>query len=371
MRTTAALAAGLVTAVGVTAVGVTALARRRAAARGVDSPVPEITPAPPPPLEGRPRTVLADDGVELHVEEHGPGDAAATFVLVHGYTQGGALWAGQVRDLLAARGDLKVVVYDHRGHGRSGRTTRPAASIEQLGRDLAHVLDAVAPRGPVLVGGHSMGGMTVLALAEQYPDLFGDRVVGVALVGTSSGGLSEVTWGLPRLVSPLFKKLLPVLNEKACRDELAGKPRTQVKRFESFVNFGTGADPADVRAVLEVQAGCSAETMAFFLPTFSDHDRVKALEALAEVPAVVLVGEQDRLCPVAHSRALVAALPRGELVVYPGAGHMVHLERRPEVSRHLVELVGRALARAPGQPASASRSASRETPLTRSSSPRA
>lgn len=204
----------------------------------------------------------------------------------------------------------------------------------------------MAPSGPVLLGGHSMGGMTVMALAEQYPGLFDDRVVGTAFVGTSSGRLSEVTWGLPRAVSPLFKRLLPVLNAKAYRAERKGKPRTQIKRFESFVNFGPGADPADVRTVLEVQAGCSAETMAFFLPTFSGHDRATALEALAEVPAVVLVGEQDRLCPVAHSRALVAALPQGELVVYPGAGHMVHLERRPEVSRHLAELVDRALERA-------------------------
>jgi pimeloyl-ACP methyl ester carboxylesterase len=254
-------------------------ARRRAAARGVDSPAPEATPTPPGPLVGRESTVRTEDGVVLHVEEHGPTGAAATFVLAHGYTQASALWAGQVRDLLAARRDLKVVVYDHRGHGRSGRTPREADTL------------------------------------EQHPDVVRDRVAGVAFVGTSSVGLASVTWGLPGPVGPLLTRLLHV-----------------------------------------------------FSPTFSAHARATALGALAHLPALVLVGESDRLCPMAHSRSIAVALPEAELVVYPGAGHMVQLERRPEVSRQLVRLVERAL---PGYSASASRSASRDTPLTRSSSPKA
>jgi pimeloyl-ACP methyl ester carboxylesterase len=290
-------------------------ARRRAGARGVDSPAPEATPTPPGPLVGRESTVRTEDGVVLHVEEHGPTGAAATFVLAHGYTQASSLWAGQVRDLLAARDDLKVIVYDHRGHGRSGRTPGEAATLEQLGRDLAAVIEATAPSGPVLLGGHSMGGMTLMSFAEQHPDVVRDRVAGVAFVGTSSGGLASVTWGLPGPVGPLFTRLLHV-----------------------------------------------------FSPTFSAHDRATALGALAHLPALVLVGESDRLCPVAHSRSIAVALPEAELVVYPGAGHMVHLERRPEVSRQLLRLVERAL---PGYSASASRSASRDTPLTRSSSPKA
>lgn len=337
-RSTALVAAGL-------AGSAVVVARRRAAARGVDNPAPEHVPAPPPPLVGRERTVVAEDGVALHVEEHGPPDAAATFVLAHGYTQASSLWASQVRDLLAARDDLKVVVYDQRGHGRSGRTTRQAATLEQLGRDLAAVVDATAPTGPLLLGGHSMGGMTVMAYAEQHPDLVRARVAGVAFVGTSAGGLREASWGLPRALAPAFRRALPVLNAAACAAERRGRPRKQVAFFESFLNFGPAADPADVRAVLEVQAGCTAETLHFFLATFSDHDRAHALEALREASAVVLVGETDRLCPVQHSRTIAAALPRSELAVYPGAGHMVHLERRPEVSRRLVDLVERALDR--------------------------
>jgi pimeloyl-ACP methyl ester carboxylesterase len=335
MRTTT-LAAGLAVAAGAALV----VARKRAADRSAHPAEPRTSVTPLP--EGRERTLHTEDGIALHVEEFGAEQPAATVVLAHGYVQSSRLWAGQVRDLLHARPDLKVVTYDHSGHGRSGRTTRERATIEHLGRDMAHVIDAVAPAGPVIVGGHSMGGMTLMALAEQRPELFGDRIVGVAFVATSSGGLDAVTWGLPAPVARLVKKVLPAMNERAYRAELAGKQRT-LSPVEAKLIFGKGADPEDVRTALEVQGACSAETVAFFLATFSDHDRVEALGALADVPALVAVGDKDLLCPLEHSRIIADALPLADFAVYPGAGHMVQLERRPEVSRRLLDLVARAV----------------------------
>ena len=317
-----------------------AVRRRRAAADEVPGEPPVRLAEPP---VGRERTVVTEDGVELHVCEHGAQDRpTATVVLAHGYVQSSRLWAGQVRDLVEARPDLRVVVYDHRGHGRSGRTARERATLEQLARDLATVLDAVAPDGPVVLGGHSMGGMTLMALAEQRPELFGDRVVGVAFVGTSSGGLADVTWGLPPALARVARGVLPKLNEKAVQAELAGKARA-VGAADAFLIFPRSADRALVHEALEVHRECSAETVAAFLPTFSDHDRREALAALAEVPTVVVVGDADRLCPLPHSLALADALPTSELTVFPGVGHMVHMERRAEVSRLLLSLVDRAL----------------------------
>ena len=264
-------------------------------------------------------------------------------MLAHGYVQSSRLWAGQVRDLVDTRPDLRVVTYDHRGHGRSGRTERERATLQQLGRDLARVLDAVAPDGPVVLAGHSMGGMTLMALAEEQPELFAGRVVGAAFVGTSAGELDAVTHGLPRPVARVVRRAMPALNEAAVRAELRGRTRL-VGAADAFLIFPRTADRGLVREALDVHRECSAETVAAFLSTFSDHDRRAALSALAHVPTVVLAGDQDRLCPVEHSRAIAAALPGSELVVYPGVGHMVHLERRAEVSAHLVRLVDRALA---------------------------
>jgi pimeloyl-ACP methyl ester carboxylesterase len=316
---------------------------RPPAGRGRNAePAPE-RPAPPAPPDGRARTVLAEDDVELSVVEHGAQESAtATVLLAHGYVQSAALWNGQVRDLLLARPDLKVVTYDHRGHGRSGRTSRDAATLKQLARDLAAVLDAVAPTGPVVVGGHSMGGMTLMALAEERPELFGDRVVGVAFVGTSAGGLDAVTHGLPAPVAKVVRRVLPVLNEAAVKAEAKGKPR-KVGKADAYMLFPRGADPALVHEALEVHKGCSAETVAAFLPTFSDHDRLTALEALSHVPSIVVAGDKDLLCPLPHAHAIADALPQSELTVFPGVGHMVHMERRQEVSRLLLGLVDRAL----------------------------
>ena len=125
------------------------------------------------------------------------------------------------------------------------------------------------------------------------------------------------------------------------RDEATRQDAARSPASSSGWCSGKGADPEHVREVLEVQAACSAETMAAFLPTFSTTTASQALAALAEVPPSCSSATSDLLCPLPHSRAIAAALPRAELVVYPGVGHMVQLERRPEVSRRLVALLDR------------------------------
>jgi pimeloyl-ACP methyl ester carboxylesterase len=304
------------------------VARRRATAA-----LPTTFPA----ALGTEVEVLAEDGVGLAVQVHGPDDAAATVVLAHGYELSQRLWVHQVLALRQARPELRVVTYDHRGHGRSAGTSAQNATLAQLGRDLLTVLDAVAPTGPVLLAGHSMGGMTVMSFAEQFPDAFGPRVVGAALVSTSPGRLTEVTYGLPKLLAQLGQRTLPWFNEQARRREAAGKRKPARPGIVGLL-FGKDPAPADVVATLQVMAACPAATVADFHATFADHERVAALAALAEVPTLVLCGSQDRICPLDHSQDIADVLPSAQLVVYPGAGHMLMLERAEEVSRRLVEL---------------------------------
>ncbi len=85
-----------------------------------------------------------------------------------------------------------MVFYDQRGHGESGRPASESCTIARLGRDLAEVIDAVDPTGPVVVVGHSMGGMTALALAHQ---LFDERIVGVGLLAITAAGLTRTGLG--------------------------------------------------------------------------------------------------------------------------------------------------------------------------------
>src|SRR5215831_18265444 len=117
-------------------------------------------------------------GIELYVEPGGVETASVTAVFAHGWALSLAAWA----DVVAGIGDVaRVIRYDQRGHGRSQRLSGPQPTIDQLGDDLSAVLDQLAPAGSVLLVGHSMGGMAVLALAARHPEQLA-RVVGFALI---------------------------------------------------------------------------------------------------------------------------------------------------------------------------------------------
>jgi pimeloyl-ACP methyl ester carboxylesterase len=297
---------------------------------------------PPPPGS---RTVRTDDGVDLHVEVDGTPGAPLTVLLTHGFTARLGEWDGQ---RAALRGRARLVLWDHRGHGRSARSDRRAATIDRTGRDLGEVLDATTPSGPVVLVGHSMGGMSVVALARQRPELFGTRVVGVFLLATSAGGLLSEgvvgrVVGLARRLGLLslylgwLQLIAPVLERFRRRGTSLG--RWYTRRYL----FGRDdADPATVREVQDMLEETPLPVTTAFYATFVDHDETAALEVLGRVPVTVLVGSSDRLTPAAHSRRIAAGVgPGAELVVVPGAGHSVNLTRPEVVDGALLALLDR------------------------------
>ena len=164
---------------------------------------------------GEPSSVTADDGVRLSCAEIEPavGRAALTVVLVHGFALDRRTWHFQ-RSALAELTDPSVrqVIFDLRSHGRSERAARESCTLDQLGQDLAAVIRALAPDGPLVLVAHSMGGMAVMALAEQDPALFAERVAGVALIATSAGevGSSGLSGSLLSRRNPLTLSLIHI-----------------------------------------------------------------------------------------------------------------------------------------------------------------
>ncbi len=317
------------------------------------------------------RTVLvrAADGVLLSVEEVGPLDAPLTVVFAHGYSLSMASWTFQRRDLAASlatanghRPEVRLVFYDQRGHGSSGRGPAAHTTIAQLAADLGSVLDDRAPRGPVVLVGHSMGGMTVLSLAAHRPELFGSRVVGVGLLSTSTGGIADLDLGLPRLLTGVRAAVFPVAaytmrHRPHWAERTRRVARDLVSAATKALSFaGEDVDPALVRYVDAMIAGTPVDVIAEFYPAIAGLDADGALEPLTRVPVLVLTGDTDRMIPRVHSDRIAARLSElgaapVEYLVVPVAGHLVLLERPEEVTGAITRLLRRVSAGA-GVPAS-------------------
>jgi pimeloyl-ACP methyl ester carboxylesterase len=313
-------------------------------------------------LRGTPYVFTAEDGVELYVEIDElkrsrrpepqrrrlrkkpavPGDL--TLIFVHGYGLNMDCWHFERRELA---GIGKMVFYDQRSHGRSGRSEKENVSIDQLGRDLYGILTEYAPTGPVILIGHSMGGMSIMALAEQHPELFGDRVIGVGLCSTSAGGLDKVPMALPgwpgRIVRRLATPTVAALARIPDVVESSRKAGTDISYLLTRqYSFGSEVPPAFTEFVNEMIAATPISVIAEFYPIFALHDKYDALEPLQKVECVVIGGDSDHLTPFAHSEEIVRHVPGAELVEVKNCGHLGLIEHHREFTAALLGMIERA-----------------------------
>jgi len=304
-----------------------------------------------PPSADRTGAVAASDGVELHYADSGPLDAAVTVVLVHGFTLDRDTFVLQQRALAEHRGGrVRVIAYDQRSHGRSGRSAPEKSTVDQLGDDLDAVLTALAPHGRIVLVGHSMGGMTIMALAERRPDLFGrdGPVAGVVLSNTSAGRLREITFGLPAILSRVHGRPADAVLRVARRREALierARGRTTDLAWVAMRRLGCGADadPALVEYISAKQARTPLHVFMDFYPDLIQHDKSEALSHLSDTPVAVLCGTAYLVTPPAHAAEIVAALPNARLITVPGAGHLIPLEQPDALNRAVAELVDNAM----------------------------
>jgi pimeloyl-ACP methyl ester carboxylesterase len=203
------------------------------------------------------------------------------------------------------------------------------------------------PEGPIVLVGHSMGGMTMMALADQYPELVRDRVAAVAFVGSSAGRLDQVSFGLPALGMNAVRLVLPgVLRALGQQADLVERGRRAtadlfagiIKRY----SFGRkDVDPSVARFAERMIENTPIDVVAEFYAGLMAHDRMAALAHFAQLPVLVLAGERDLVTPSEPSEVIADQLPGAELVLVPDAGHLMMLEHPEAVTDRLADLLAR------------------------------
>lgn len=281
------------------------------------------------------KTIISRDGTKLSTRDFGDTNAARTVVLMHGFCLDQRTWESHAEEL--SRAGIRVITYDHRGHGKSGHAHISTYTLPQLASDLSDVLTRLDVRGSVTLAGHSMGGMTALEYMKSPEAVSPD---GLVLVATAAGKLSS--HGVGRMLLPLASAMRTApsyLPEKlvAATTRAAFAPLLTASVPRAAYTNGHLAEHARVAA--RAIAGTAYRTKMGFPLALRDFD---AYPVLADITAQTLVvsGGKDSLTPLAHAKDMASLIPGAEHLHFPHAGHMVLHEEFHAVVDAL-EMVGR------------------------------
>ncbi|QMU72508.1 alpha/beta fold hydrolase [Streptacidiphilus sp. P02-A3a] len=251
--------------------------------------------------------MTTDELSVLSVHESGSG---TPLVLLHAFPLSARMWQAQLDELPGPDGGgARVLAVDLRGFGGTALgPDRP--SLDPLADDLALLLDR-AGIDRAVVGGLSLGGYVAMAFARRHPA----RLAGLLLADTKAGADTEQQAANRERIARavLARDSVRLLVDEQLPSPLLGA--SSAAREPRLVDR--------VRGLMEQAAPQSVAWMQRAMAARGD-----SLPVLAgvEVPALVLVGDEDLITPVAEARAMAAALPHAELTVLPGVGHLSAME---------------------------------------------
>jgi pimeloyl-ACP methyl ester carboxylesterase len=271
--------------------------------------------------------VRTSDGVRLAVCDTGPRTAEHTVVFLHGLCLNHTSWERQVTYLLRRHGrSVRVVSYDHRGHGRSAAAPINSYRIDQLADDLAQVLTALDITGSLTLVGHSMGAMTALAYLGRPAAERPVEPDGLVLIAGAAGKLAER--GLARLLATPAPAALVGLIEhtpKRALDALVGPVRATLSRWR-----GRGHSATLAATVVAALTTTPVATAVGFLPSLRVYNQYASLASI-HARTVVVSGGLDPLTPPSHAVDLTAGICGAQHVHVPYAGHML-----PQQAPHVI-----------------------------------
>jgi pimeloyl-ACP methyl ester carboxylesterase len=272
------------------------------------------------------------DGTELAVRAVGD-PASPVLIFVHGFGLDMTTWHFQWASLSDR---YRCVCLDLRSHGRSAPAAAGGLTPDAFGRDVLAALDTLEEGRDAVVIGHSMGGIAVLAGAEAEPARFSARVRGIVFVGAASSDLLRGALGsVTGILRPSLGSLAAaVRGVDALRRAVVARQVDLGHVVTRAMQFGPDAPARAVEHVTALAARGRSDVWTDGLAELMDVDLRNVVQRV-EMPALVLVGEYDRVTPQASAQALAEALPAGRLELIPGAGHIPMLERPDEVTERI------------------------------------
>lgn len=236
-------------------------------------------------------------------------------LLIHGTGQDHSIWRLPTRYF--AGHDRNVIAVDLPGHGRSGG--RPLNSVRALADWVIEVLNT-AGLDSAAVAGHSLGSLVALAVAALYPR----RIRSIVLIGTA-------------VPMPVSEHLLRKARENSH------------EAIEMLTHWGfskaaqTGGNAADVNGLLNSNMRLmeKAKPGVIYADLVACNEYREGMEHAKKVdcPALLILGECDRLTPVRSAARLAEALPNAEKVILEGCGHALLAERPDTVLNQLIRMV--------------------------------
>ncbi len=288
-------------------------------------------------------TTVDCEGIPIQTYVIGPENAELTVVFIHGFTLAAEVYYMQVDYLRKHFPRVRSLLIDVRGHGRTGSVSPGLCTVAGTANDIRAAIEEHARTGPLILVGHSLGGLTALNLVKRADPALAERIKGIILVATSIESLSAQ--GIPQvLASPIAEKIMDV-TEASPRD--ADRFREYASQFLAPALATTVFKRPINDHVVEFHAAMihetPLETFVGFFDDLQDHDELDAAAALTGMEGYVLAGENDDVTPLGQAERICELWPKAKFQIAEGAGHMLPLESPGILNNAIATLVGKTL----------------------------
>ena len=268
---------------------------------------------------------LPVNGTTLHCESIGDGRPC---LALHGGPGTDASGLARTLAPLAAELDLRLILYDHRGHGRSEWVPVEQCTQDQLVADVDGVRQALG-LGPVDVLGISWGGFLGLMYAARYPSAI--RSLAVVGAAASRDFMARAEDNARRRATAEQWAAYRALWDGSLSDDASFKRAFETIRPLYFFDPARAVDNDTARADVRYRLAVRRFVIEH---EYARYDCRAELSRIA-CPTLVAVGRNDWICPVDQSQEIARLVPGAELAVFEQCGHSPHIEQRATLTRRL------------------------------------